>query len=401
MGTYKQPVGIRNNNPGCIRGKGGKGYANYPTVEEGYNHLINLLIKRYNDKTAYQILKVYAPYSDGNNSKAYANFLVVRLQKIDPSINASTKLNMRDPQILKAVCMSISQMECGKILDPTALEAALATNYSKLTPQPTLVAQPQKQAKPSFWKRLFSRKKKAVAAASPQKVISSVRAKTTANSKPYPALVKLYYEKLRSMNAINRKKTPLRWRQAQQGIISNVNIPRLKDSFENNAVHTMATIEDFISSNSHLALQQQIPTIFAIQAQLMKNDILAKDPRCQETLISMTGAAMVEIYQRQGKNLTQEEVNKLYNTAHDLVSSSCLQKDPSRFLAQCNNILTPTNISPAGNTPRLKNRLAHAETSLIAEQLAQAETVHKEMSYSESEAMWKRVVNRANKNRIS
>ena len=94
MGKYKrEPLGVRNHNPGCIRGKGGKGYAHYASDEEGYYALINLLKKRYTNKTAYQIFTVYAPASDGNNPKKYANDVIKLLQRQGLKVTGSTKLN--------------------------------------------------------------------------------------------------------------------------------------------------------------------------------------------------------------------------------------------------------------------------------------------------------------------
>lgn len=358
-------VAIRNNNPGCIRGKG-RSYARYANLEEGYGALIRLLQKRYHNKTASQIFKVYAPASDGNNPQKYANGVVKQLRNAGLNVNASTKLDMNNPQVLRALCLAISRTECSHALDPASLDRALAKNFGGTTT--ALAAQTQKQTRPSFWKRLFSRKKSAVAAASPQKIISSV--KNRADSKPYPALVKLYYNKLRSMNAIDRRKTPLRWRQAQQGTISDKNIPTLQNQFENDSIRAMVAAEKVILSNTHLPVQQQMQTIFAQAAQSMQGHILAHDKRCENVLAMITGAAMIEIQQRQGKQLTPNETNKIYATAQALVTDSCLKENPSRFLAQCNKIL-----NPAGNTSHLNSRLAQSGASV-----------------QEDSLMWQRVV---------
>ena len=365
-------VAIRNNNPGCIRGKG-RSYARYANLEEGYDALIRLLQKRYHNKTASQIFKVYAPASDGNNPQKYAAGVIKQLRNAGLNVNASTKLDMNNPQVLRALCLAISRTECSQALDPTSLDRALAKNFGGMTSQSALAAQTQKQTRPSFWKRLFSRKKSAVATASPQKVISSVKAatKATANSKPYPALVKLYYNKLRSMNAIDRRKTPLRWRQAQQGTISEKNIPTIRNQFENDSIRAMAAAEKVILLNTHLPAHQQMQTIFAQAAQSMQRHILANDPRCEEMLAMITGSALVEIQQRQEKQLTPNETNKIYATAQALVSNSCLRENPSRFLAQCNKIL-----NPAGNTSsQLNSRLAQSGASV-----------------QEDSLMWQRVV---------
>ena len=157
-------VAIRNNNPGCIRGKG-RSYARYANLEEGYGALIRLLKKRYHNKTASQIFKVYAPASDGNNPQKYAAGVVKQLRNAGLNVNASTKLDMNNPQVLRALCLAISRTECSQALDPASLDRALAKNFGGMTSQSALAAQTQKQTRPSFWKRLFSRKKSAVAAA--------------------------------------------------------------------------------------------------------------------------------------------------------------------------------------------------------------------------------------------
>lgn len=109
-------VGERNNNPGCIRPKSGNGYANYSSLEEGYLALNDLLYRKYNNKTAYEIFKIYAPDSDGNDSHAYSEFVVEQLQKQGIQVDSLTKLDLHNPFILQELTKAISKMENGKIL---------------------------------------------------------------------------------------------------------------------------------------------------------------------------------------------------------------------------------------------------------------------------------------------
>ena len=77
------------NNPGNLRFVGqryavnDKGFCKFDTYEHGYNALRDLLIRACTggsavykpDMNLYQFYAVYAPYSDGNNSKRYAEFV--------------------------------------------------------------------------------------------------------------------------------------------------------------------------------------------------------------------------------------------------------------------------------------------------------------------------------------
>ncbi len=356
MSNRRTPVAVRNNNPGCIR-RNGRSYARYASLEEGYGALTELLIRRYNHKTAYQIFRVYAPASDGNNPHKYAAGVVKSLRNAGLNVDDSTKLDMNNPQVLRALCLAISHTECGRELDPASLDRALAKTFNSVALSP----QTQKQTRPSFWKRMFSRKETAVAAATPQKAAPQAtrRSVNNGNSKPYPALVKLYYNKLHTLNAIDRKKTPLRWRQAKQGVIVDINVPRLKDPFENDAVRAMAATEKAILSNAHLPAQQQMQTVFAVAAQSMQDHILANDSRCQEVLTMITGAAMAEIQQRQGKNLSPNETNKIYTSAKALVSNSSIRRNPRLFLAQCQQLLN-------SNQPKLRKALVQAGAKKVS-----------------------------------
>lgn len=117
-------AGERNNNPGCIMGKGG--LRKFSTLEEGYQALNSLLYRKYNNRTCFEIFKQYAPYSDGNNPKKYANFVINELNKKGISVDESSILDLSNPYILQELTLAISKMENGKVLGG----AAFARNCS-------------------------------------------------------------------------------------------------------------------------------------------------------------------------------------------------------------------------------------------------------------------------------
>ncbi len=123
--------GERNNNPGCIKGR------HYNTLEEGYEALNGLLIRGYNNRTAYDVFKKYAPYSDGNNPREYANFVIKKLRergvrdKNGQLVNASTRFDFTDPTVRAEFTMAISRMETGKILGGEKTAIACANAYQK------------------------------------------------------------------------------------------------------------------------------------------------------------------------------------------------------------------------------------------------------------------------------
>ncbi len=134
--------GERNNNPGCIKGR------HYDTLEEGYAALNGLLVRRYSNQTAFGIFKKYAPYSDGNNPRKYADFVVKRLRergvrdKNGNLVTNSTRFDFSDPVVRAEFTMAISKMETGKVLGGEKTAVACANSYQ------------QKQL--SGWKRPYS-----------------------------------------------------------------------------------------------------------------------------------------------------------------------------------------------------------------------------------------------------
>ena len=121
-------AGERNNNPGCIMGK--NGLRKYATLEDGYYALNSLLLRRYNNKTCYEIFTKYAPYSDGNNPRKYANFVIKELQAKGIDVTDSTKLDLSNPYVLQELTLAISKMENGKVLGGATFARNCASNFS-------------------------------------------------------------------------------------------------------------------------------------------------------------------------------------------------------------------------------------------------------------------------------
>ncbi len=107
-------AGERKNNPGCIMGK--NGLNQYTTLEDGYMALNSLLYRKYNNRTCYDIFKQYAPYSDGNNPRKYADFVIKQLNEKGIPITDSSVLNLTNPLVLQELTLAISKMENGKVL---------------------------------------------------------------------------------------------------------------------------------------------------------------------------------------------------------------------------------------------------------------------------------------------
>ena len=146
-------AGERNNNPGCIMGK--NGLRQFTTLEDGYAALNSLLYRKYNNRTCYDIFCQYAPYSDGNNPRKYANFVIRELNKRGIPVTDSSILNLKNPYVLQELTLAISKMENGKVLGgeafarncsvafafkkglSTEAPIQLASENTKQTPQPT------------------------------------------------------------------------------------------------------------------------------------------------------------------------------------------------------------------------------------------------------------------------
>ena len=124
-------AGEKRNNPGCIMGK--NGLRQYTTLEDGYKALNSLLYRKYNNRTCYDIFCQYAPYSDGNNPRKYADFVINELNKKGISITDSTVLDLSNPYILQELTLAISKMENGKVLGGAefARNCSVAFSYNK------------------------------------------------------------------------------------------------------------------------------------------------------------------------------------------------------------------------------------------------------------------------------
>ena len=130
-GKKMATAGEKRNNPGCIMGK--NGLRQYTTLEDGYEALNSLLYRKYNNRTCYDIFCQYAPYSDGNNPRKYADFVINELNKKGISVTDSTVLDLSNPYILQELTLAISKMENGKVLGGAefARNCSVAFAYSK------------------------------------------------------------------------------------------------------------------------------------------------------------------------------------------------------------------------------------------------------------------------------
>ncbi len=119
--------GERNNNPGCIKGR------TYPTLEEGYEALNSLLVRKYNNRTCYDIFQEYAPYSDGNNPREYADFVIKNLRERGLDVDDNTRLDLSNPEMLQELTIAISKMENSKVLggEEMARRCSLAYHAKK------------------------------------------------------------------------------------------------------------------------------------------------------------------------------------------------------------------------------------------------------------------------------
>ena len=125
-------VGVRNNNPGCIRS--GRGYAKYATLEEGYLALNSLLYRRYDCMTLREMFAIYAPSGDGNNNPSlYARNVLAYLRSKGYDIDFNTRLDFSDPEFRAAMTMAISKQENGRVLGGEALALKAARSYNPAT----------------------------------------------------------------------------------------------------------------------------------------------------------------------------------------------------------------------------------------------------------------------------
>ena len=112
--------GMRNNNPGNLRagqgqiGRDAGGYAIFPTREAGYNAAARQLIG-YNNaglNTVNSIVTKWAPSTE-NNTQAYINAVVGSLNRKGFDVNAFSKLDLSNSDLLKALLDSMINHEVG------------------------------------------------------------------------------------------------------------------------------------------------------------------------------------------------------------------------------------------------------------------------------------------------
>jgi len=114
-GGPRDPIGLRNNNPGNLRQWAGAetsgGFARFRTAEEGLEKMAANLInygKRGFD-TLDKISHRWAPNSDGNDSAGYARSLARQT-----GFSTGQKLDLNDPETLKKLMAAITVNENGR-----------------------------------------------------------------------------------------------------------------------------------------------------------------------------------------------------------------------------------------------------------------------------------------------
>ncbi len=167
-------LAVAYNNPGCIRDfktrfyidpttnkvhlivpkRGRKRYSKYDTPEEGMTALA-LLLKRYERRgrdTVGKIIRIYAPSFENNTGK-YISSVCREL-----GVSSRTKLDMNNPEVMKALMKSITRMEGGQqsmnyfsngVFDKAVAHVCLAEDRPNKNPFYL--------PRPSFFTRLFSR----------------------------------------------------------------------------------------------------------------------------------------------------------------------------------------------------------------------------------------------------
>lgn len=105
------PIWQRNNNPGNLRVPGRTEFQSFPDLDAGVAAMAKQL-RRYGGRginTIRNILKTYAPPTDGNNTDAYVG-MVAKGSGFDPD----APLDLNDPQMLAKVMTSMISVETGR-----------------------------------------------------------------------------------------------------------------------------------------------------------------------------------------------------------------------------------------------------------------------------------------------
>ena len=304
-------VGGRNNNPGCIRR--GKGYKKYATLEDGYSDLARLLVENYNNRTAYQIFRKYAPSSDGNNPYRYARTVIRNLQKRGLKVGNNTVLDLKNPEILSAVMAEISKVECGGILGSPDLVRQCA--YKQLG-MPTEYREQRSQL----------------------------------TNEKASRMVQMYYDEVERLGYLSSK-APNRRREASQGIISDNNIPKIEDKNPygyqklqaianvNKALQypeapqngTQTEINSYISMQTDKALKASV--------EYLRTSIEKKDFRCEQTLRDIICTASIQVAEKAyGRPLNKEEQQKIVTETQNKIKGFNVRENPEKLLAYYDNI---------------------------------------------------------------
>lgn len=137
------PRGIRNNNPGNIRGADGK-FRQYATMEEGVYALARQL-KMYQNagaSTVADMVTNWAPASE-NNTAAYATAVSRYLSaRLGSQFDWNSSLNLSDPKVLQAMTEAITQHENGRGWEQAVIGTQFADEYLRAA---------QVQAKSRAW----------------------------------------------------------------------------------------------------------------------------------------------------------------------------------------------------------------------------------------------------------
>ncbi len=128
--TYVDPK-PENNNPGRIWSKGK--HVRYASVSEGYGALTSILYKNHDGRTALELVQ---KLMGGKTSHAKELLKYLRENGVDIK-DINTKLDLKDPKILKAVVLSYTQLRHkGKFLGGRACaEEAVSKKIQELLPQ--------------------------------------------------------------------------------------------------------------------------------------------------------------------------------------------------------------------------------------------------------------------------
>lgn len=362
-----QTVGGRNNNPGCIRK--GKGYQSYPNLEAGYSDLARLLVEKYNNRTAYQIFRKYAPSSDGNNPYRYARTVIRNLQKRGIKVGNNSVLNLKNPEILAAVMAEISKVECGGVLGSPDLVRQCA--YNQLGKQSGYQEQ-----------------------------------RSSLTNEAASKMVQMYYHEVEQLGYLSER-APNRRREASQGVIAENNIPKIEDRnpFAYQKLKAIATIDKNLQQSKvpenatpdeiKSYISQQTDNALKTTVEHLKQSIEKKDFRCEQTLSDIACTASVQAAEKAyGRVLNKEEQQKIVSETQNKIKSFDIRKNPEKLLAYCDTMskkpqpkFSPT-LNPfqtdtlfAGKMPAVKQSFTlnnHSDSSLKAIFQSHAQKIQEE-----------------------